>query len=62
MKEEYHTTFVAIMQIIYQWKGLVYFSNYIAIILNLANKGKTINWCSIKLTQMLIKLTRWTNH
>jgi len=62
MKEEYHATFAAILQIIYQWEGLIYFNNYIAIILNLANKGKKINWCSIKLTQMLIKLIRWTNH
>jgi hypothetical protein len=40
MKEEYHTTFVAILQIIYQQKILAYFSNCFAITFNLANKGK----------------------
>ncbi len=62
MKEEYHTKFVTILQIIYQWERLVCFSNHIAITLNLANKGKKINWCSIMLTQMSMELTRWTEH
>jgi hypothetical protein len=57
MKEEYHARFVVILQIIYQRERLTYFSNHIAIIFNLANKGKKINWCSIMLTQMLTKLT-----
>jgi hypothetical protein len=30
--------------------------------LNLANKGKKINWCSVMLTQMSIELTRWIKH
>jgi len=50
MKEEYHAWFVTISQIIYQWKRLAYFSNHIAITLNLAKKGKKIKWCSIMLT------------
>jgi hypothetical protein len=62
MKEEYHTRFVIIIQIIYQRERLVYFNNHIAIILNLANKRKKINWCSIMLTQMSIVLTQWTEH
>jgi len=62
MKEECHAKFVAIFQIIYQWERLVYFSNYIAITLNLANKGKKIKWCSIMLTQMSIELTQWKEH
>jgi hypothetical protein len=62
MKEEYHAKFVAILQIIYQWERLAYFSNHITIILSLANKGKRINWCFIMLTQMSIELTRWTEH
>jgi hypothetical protein len=40
MKEEYHTKFVTILQIIYQWERLAYFNNRFAITLNLANKGK----------------------
>jgi hypothetical protein len=40
MTEEYHARFVTILQIIYQREKLTYFSNRIAIILNLANKGK----------------------
>jgi hypothetical protein len=40
MKEEYHTKFVTILQIIYRWERLAYFNNYFAITLNLANKGK----------------------
>jgi hypothetical protein len=40
--EEYHIKFAAILQIIYQQKRLAYFSNHIAISLNLANKGKKI--------------------
>jgi len=43
MKEDNHTRFVAIMQIIYQRKRLTYFSNRIAITYNLANKGKKAN-------------------
>jgi hypothetical protein len=43
MKEEYHAKFATILQITYQWKRLVYFSNCIAIILYLENKGKKIN-------------------
>jgi hypothetical protein len=57
MNEEYHTMFATIMQIIYQRERLVYFSNYIATTLNLANKGKKINLCFIMLTQILVKLT-----
>jgi predicted transposase YbfD/YdcC len=53
MKEEYHDMFTTISQTIYQQERLAHnFSNHIAIILNLANKGKKINWCSIMLTQM----------
>jgi hypothetical protein len=52
MKEEYHVRFVVIFQIIYQREKLTYFSNHIAIIFNLANKGKKINWCSIMLTRL----------
>ncbi len=52
MKEEYHAKFVVSLQIIYQRERLTYFSNCIAITLNLANKGKKINWCSIMLTQI----------
>jgi hypothetical protein len=62
MKEKYHAKFIIIMQIIYQWKRLTYFNNHIVIIMNLANKGKKSNWCSIMLTQMLIELTRWIEH
>jgi hypothetical protein len=62
MKEEYHARFVAILQIIYQRERLAYFINRIAITLNLANKGKKINWCSIMLTHMLIELTQWIKH
>jgi len=40
MKEEYHTKFVTILQIIYQWERLAYFNNRFTITLNLANKGK----------------------
>jgi hypothetical protein len=43
-------------------KGLTYFSNCIAITLNLENKGKKINCCSIMLTQMSIELTWWIEH
>jgi hypothetical protein len=57
MKEKYHGRFVAILQIIYQCERLAYFNNHIAITLNLVNKGKKINWCSIMLTQMFIELT-----
>lgn len=46
-RENNSATFVPILQFIYQCEMLTYFSNYIAIILNLANKGKKINWCSI---------------
>ncbi len=42
MKEEYHTRFVAILQIVYQRKRLAYFNNHIATF-NLANKGKKAN-------------------
>ncbi len=62
MKEEYHTKFVAILQIIYQQKKLTYFNKHIAITFNLANKGKKVNWCSIMLTQMVIELTQWATH
>ncbi len=50
MKKEYHTILVTIMQIIYQQERLAYFNNHVAIIFNLANKGKNINRCSIMLT------------
>jgi hypothetical protein len=40
MKEEFHTRFVTILQIIYKQERLAYFSNPFAITLNLANKGK----------------------
>jgi hypothetical protein len=40
MKEEYHAMFVRILQSIYQWERLAYFSNRFAIALNLANKRK----------------------
>jgi hypothetical protein len=62
MKEEYHVMFTTILQIIYQRERLAYFNNHIAITLNLANKGKKINWCSIMLTQMSIELTWWIEH
>jgi len=62
MKEGYHVSFAKILQIIYQCERLAYFNNRIAITLNLANKGKKINWCSIMLTQMYIELTQWTKH
>jgi hypothetical protein len=62
MKEEYHTKFATILQIIYQWERWACFSNCIAITFNLANKVKKINWCSIMLTQMLMELTWWTEH
>jgi hypothetical protein len=55
--KKYHVRFAAILQIIYQWERLAYFNNHITITLNLENKGKKINWCSIMLTQMLIELT-----
>jgi hypothetical protein len=54
MNEEYHAKFATIMQIIYQWERLVYFNDRITITLNLVNKGKKIDLCSIMLTQMLI--------
>ncbi len=57
MKEEYQAMFVAILQIIYHRERLTYFTNHIAIICNLANKRKKINWCSIMLTHMSIELT-----
>jgi hypothetical protein len=50
MKEEYHAKFATILQIVYQRKRLAYFSNCIAIIFNLANEGKKVNYCSIMLT------------
>jgi hypothetical protein len=62
MKEKYHVKFITILQIIYQCERLTYFNNHIAITLNLTNKGKKINWCSIMLTQMLIELTQWIEH
>jgi hypothetical protein len=62
MKEVYHAKFVTILQIIYQQERLAYFNNHIAITWNLANKGKKINWCSIMLTKMSIKLTWWIEH
>jgi hypothetical protein len=62
MKGEYHVKFGTIMQIIYQCERLRYFSNHIVITLNLANKGKKINWCSIMLTQMSTDLTPWIEH
>jgi hypothetical protein len=43
MKEKYCVRFAAILQIIYQHERLTYFSNHIAIILNLSNKEKKIN-------------------
>jgi hypothetical protein len=54
MKEKCHAKFATILQIIYQRERLTYFSNHIAIALNLANMGKKINWCFIMLTQMSI--------
>jgi hypothetical protein len=62
MKEEYHARFATILQINYQQERLAYFNNHIAITLNSANKGKKINWCSIRLTQMSIELTWWIKH
>jgi hypothetical protein len=62
MKEEYHARFATILQIIYQQERLIYFNNRIAIILNLANKGKNINQCFIMLTKMIIKLIEWIEH
>jgi hypothetical protein len=59
MKEEFHLRFVAILQIIYQREWLAYFSNHIVITFDLANAVQPIKWCSILLTQMLVKLTRW---
>jgi hypothetical protein len=50
MKEEYQAKFATILQIIYHRERLTYFTNHITIILNLANKKKKINWCSIMLT------------
>jgi hypothetical protein len=43
MKKEFHPKFVAILQIIYQQKCLVYFSNWIAITFDLANKMQPVN-------------------
>jgi hypothetical protein len=62
MKEKYHVRFATIVQIIYQREKSAYFSNRIAIIFNLANKGKKINYCFIMLTQMSRELTQWTKH
>jgi hypothetical protein len=62
MKKNHHARFAAILQIIYQQERLAYFNNHIAITLNLANKGKKINWCSIMLTQLFIELTQWTEN
>jgi hypothetical protein len=42
MKEEFHARFVAILQIIYQWKQLAYFSNKIAITFDLANRDNLL--------------------
>jgi len=39
---------------------LVYFSNWIVITFDLANKGQFVNWCSIVLTKLLVELTRLT--
>jgi hypothetical protein len=62
MKEKYHVRFATILQIIYQRERLAYFNNHTTITLNLANKRKKLNWCSIMLTQMSIRLTRWIEH
>jgi hypothetical protein len=39
-----------------QIKRLVYFSNWIVITFDLANKGQLVNLCSIVLTQLLVEL------
>jgi len=54
MKEECHAKFTTILQIIYQRERLSHFSNRIAITLNLVNRGRIINWCSIMVAQMSI--------
>jgi hypothetical protein len=56
MEEEYHAKFAVIPQIIYQCERLTYFSNHVAITLNLTNKVKKINWCSIMLTVATLAL------
>ncbi len=43
MKEEFHARFAAILQILYYKEWLTYFSNQIAIIFYLANKGQPVN-------------------
>jgi hypothetical protein len=60
MKEEFHARFVVILQILYKKERLIYFSNRITITFDLTNMGRPANWCSIVLTQLLVKLTRWT--
>ncbi len=62
MEEDYHAKFVIILQIIYQCERLTYFSNHIAITLNMVNKMKKSNWCSIMLTQMSIELISGIEH
>ncbi len=60
MKEEFHSRFITILQIIYQQKRLTYFNNMIAITFDLANKIQLVNWCSMVLTQLLVELIHWT--
>jgi len=43
MKKEFHPKFVAILQIIYQQKWLVYFNNWIDITFDLANKTQLVD-------------------
>jgi hypothetical protein len=56
----FHARFIAILQIIYQWERLAYFSNRIAITSDLANRWQHVNWCYIVLTQLLVDLIHWT--
>jgi hypothetical protein len=50
MKEEFHARFAIILQLFYQREWLMYFSNKIAITLDLTNKRQLMNWCSMILT------------
>jgi hypothetical protein len=43
MKEEFHTRFATILQILYQRERLVYLNNRIAITFDLSNMGQPIN-------------------
>ncbi len=42
MKKEFHARFATILQILYQRERLAYFNNHIAIVFDLANKGKLL--------------------